>query len=126
MDPKDYQLVVIFGFVICIILVKTIARFRIEKLWQETARLAIEKGQPPPGRMRPPGYSARRAFNKNIQGGLILIAVGAAMMLVMSEHFRSWGVLPAFIGVALLISGFFTRGSDGSGPPDLNSSDRLP
>ena len=126
MDAKTYQLAVIFGFVICIILVKALARIRIEKLWQETARLAIEKGQPPPERVRPSGYSARRAFNKNIQGGLILIAIGAAMMLVMSEHFRSWGVLPAFIGVALLISSFFMRGSDGNGPPDANSNDRLP
>lgn len=121
---SDYQLVVIFGFVICITLVKQIERTRRYRMWHDLARTAIEKGQPPPP-FRDLGYKWR-LWDRGLQGGLILIAIGAAMYLAMPLSVRTWGVLPGFIGIAMIFHWLLTGRHNGGDPSNPNDSDRLP
>jgi hypothetical protein len=126
MHPEYTQLSIIFGFVICINIVKQIGRTRRDRLWHETARLAIEKGQPlPPPPSRGP-FDGRRLWDRGLQGALILIAVGVGLYIALPASVRIWGVLPGFIGIAMLIH-FFLAGRDaGRDPSGSDSNDRLP
>lgn len=94
---------------------------RRRELWHETARLALEKGQPLPPLN--PDYEEHtgstpknRDENHDIRGGMVLIAVGAGLFLMLgslSSNLRFIGVIPGFIGVALLLyallAAFFRR-----------------
>jgi len=82
-----------------------------QKLWHDTARIALEKGQPIPPRdgdyeddEKSPGIKSRA--NHDVRGGLVLIAVGAGLWLTLSGiagNLRYVGAIPGFIGVALLL-----------------------
>lgn len=99
-----------------------------QQLWHETARLALEKGQPVPPMAAsaaelehtpPAGVSfqewqaARKAEARGhqIKGGLVLIAVGAGLYLFFGAagggQMRWMGTIPGFIGVALLLHALF-------------------
>ncbi|HET7536936.1 MAG TPA: DUF6249 domain-containing protein [Candidatus Didemnitutus sp.] len=83
---------------------------RRHEMWHQTARIALEKGQPlppmpadvaaPPESNRPPN---------DIRNGLVLIAVGAGLFLFLSQFLSLAlgyvGAIPGFIGVALLLHG---------------------
>ncbi len=80
-------------------------------LWHETARIALEKGQP-----LPPGLSASNSSDhsqsspgNDIRGGLISIAVGAGLYLFFEGFgmgpLRFVGAIPAFVGLAMLLFG---------------------
>jgi hypothetical protein len=87
--------------------------------WHQTARLALEKGQPLP---TPPAADAEsrnppRQAGDDVRSGLILIAVGIGLYVFLA-HFISPGLgavgaIPGFIGVAFLLYGgaclFFGR-----------------
>lgn len=86
-----------------------------KRLWHETARIALEKGQPVPA----PESDDRddkchrirnRTANHDLRGGLVLIAVGAGLYLMFRDagNFRFVGAIPGFIGVALLLYALFT------------------
>lgn len=107
--------------------------YRRQRLWHETARLALEKGQPLPAPERsdeelkyqapPPGVDpvawehSRRALlaRNDIRRGIILIGVGIGLSLFMSSvnaaQARYVGAIPACIGLAMLINGFLNRDS---------------
>jgi len=115
MDPHHQfvllQFGLIFAFVIVIVAIANWRRFRQEKLWHDTARLALEKGQPLPAGMTPDNLSAscrrggrNRPWN-DLRGGLVLIAVGTGVYLAIPGPARLWGYVPMFIGVALLAAG---------------------
>ena len=79
-----------------------------QALWHETARIALEKGQPLPS--MPDEQEARQEReNKanDFRTGLIMIAIGAGLYLFFLSLFGGWmryvGAIPGFIGVALLI-----------------------
>lgn len=89
-----------------------------QKLWHETARLALEKGQPlPPGpdqliSGQPIAPTAETARANRIRGyligGLINVAVGAGLYLGLSQisgALANFAAIPGFIGVALLLAG---------------------
>ena len=77
---------------------------RRQQLWHETARIALEKGQPLP--MLPENVSTVKSPGNDIRSGLILIAVGAGLIVF---FYYSWlrylGAIPGCIGVALLLYG---------------------
>jgi hypothetical protein len=135
---------VVGGLAIPIVAIATVfhTKQQKEKLWHETARLAIEKGQPIPARplsedeAKAPPVSAgsnlaewdrlRRAnrWRKDIREGLIVGAVGLALKLGGFGGDRSFlAYVPLFVGAALLlnglINGLFPGKSDDSGdhPP---------
>jgi hypothetical protein len=79
--------------------------------WHQTARLALERGQPMPA---PPTDESetknpRRAATDDIRSGLILIAVGIGLYLFLtrfiSPGLAAVGAIPGLIGVSLLLYG---------------------
>lgn len=88
-----------------------------QKLWHETARIALEKGQPVPP--MPSGrnnvqLNLRSETNDNhdLRAGLILVGVGFGIFLffnaVAGRQVGYLGAIPGFIGVALLLHRLLT------------------
>lgn len=73
-----------------------------QKLWHETARIAIENGQPVPTN---PSNKRNGGKRNDIRVGLILIAVGAGVYIflnaVAGAQLANVGGIPGLIGVAL-------------------------
>lgn len=117
------ELGLIFGFVIVVIAINSYRRLRQQKLWHETARLALEKGQPLP-EFAPwrgcawPGHGRTRWCE--MRHGLVLIALGAAMYLAIPGQPRLWAAVPGFIGIALLVCSLFAPPQP---PPSGDSQD---
>lgn len=131
-------LVILMGPVMVVAIVASALYFkhRQRQEWNEIVRLALEKGQPIPPY---PGHRVEETSNthwhaprstrkRDITGALVLLAVGAAIFLGIPPHQGNRGLLifayvPAFIGVALLLSALFdaisSRKNDapGSQPP---------
>ena len=80
-----------------------------QRLWHETARLALEKGQPvPPYDLEHGPREAPADLNQHdFRGGLILIAVGVGVFLflgMVADARVAWlGAVPGLIGVALVL-----------------------
>jgi len=79
-----------------------------QALWHETARIALEKGQPlPPAPDEQESQQERELKNNDFRSGLIMIAIGAGLYLFFLSLFGGWlcyvGAIPGFIGVALLL-----------------------
>lgn len=101
---------VIFSMVLIIVVAGQYFKNQDQKLWHETARIALEKGQPIPGAPA----NIREALDKktepraagrgDVKAGLILIAIAAGLYLGGGEmNVPTAGVyIPGFIGVALL------------------------
>jgi hypothetical protein len=93
---------------------------RKRAMWHETARLALEKGQPIPEQSPDSGGnwfgSANQTENKDIAAnrrrgllisGLVNVAVGAGLFIAlvnMAKQAAYFAAIPFFIGVALLIA----------------------
>ena len=103
-----------------------------KRLLHDTARLALEKGQPLPpeliAELSDAGHvnAAHRNQPRNdIRVGLILIAVGVGLYLFFGamslQSLRFAGAIPGLIGVALLLYGVFASVFSGK---DSSSGDR--
>ena len=106
------KLALIFGFVIALVAIKSWRLVRQQKLWHDTVRLALEKGQPLPDQAGGDLCAAdwwqrgwRRRPWSDVRAGLIMVAVGLGLYYAIPGSGRVWGYLPAFIGFALLIAG---------------------
>ena len=89
---------------------------RRQKMWHETARLALEKGLPVPDAVDlssdhtsklTPHEKARNRQRGLLIAGLINIATGAGLFVALqqiSPQTSFFGAIPAFIGVALCLS----------------------
>ncbi len=115
-DGGRPDLIVIFAFVIAIIAISKWSRYQRDKLWHETARIALEKGQPVPDRW--PSFAAganrweRRRWRWSwfgpwwdIRRGLVLLAVGGALYFALDRSARDWMFLPMAIGSVYLLFG---------------------
>jgi hypothetical protein len=98
---------------------------RRQALWHETARIALEKGQPLPVLPDRRATRPERAHQHNdFRSGLIMIAIGAGLYLFFLPFFGGLlsyiGAIPGFIGVALLLyatlSALFGRKDQSSSP----------
>lgn len=93
---------------------------RRQELWHETARVALEKGQPLPPMPGDMNETEHPEQNSDIRTGLIMIAVGAGLYLFFLSLFDGWlkyvGAIPGFIGVALLLYGLLS-GLNRKNPP---------
>ena len=127
---NEEGLYLIFGFVLCLILIMSFFRYQRAKMWHETARIAIEKGQPVPsawdmgrmgGRMRRWGGGPWNFWSPwwEIRRGLVLLAVSAGLYYSMGERTHGWIAIPACIGAVYLLLGLIglMRG-DPKGPDD--------
>lgn len=87
---------------------------RRREMWHQTARIALEKGQPLP--LLPDEQSARPSTppaeesRNDLRGGLVLIGTGIGLYLFLGTFISPGlgyvGAIPGFIGVALIISWF--------------------
>jgi hypothetical protein len=99
-------------FVIAIIAIKKHAETQRQKLWHETARVALEKGQPVPlvPAFKPEEEKKRNEspIARDIRAGLILFAIGAGLYLGSRQIQFGPGLfafyIPVFIGAALLLN----------------------
>jgi hypothetical protein len=96
---------------------------RRQELWHETARIALEKGQPLPPLPADMRHEKHPNKNSDFRAGLILVATGAGLYLFFASFLpalRFLAAIPGFIGVALLLyaalSALFAR----KGQPDAD------
>jgi Domain of unknown function (DUF6249) len=95
---------------------------RREKLWHETARVALEKGQPLPPMPAEAAPSPVKAGPPNdIRTGLVLVALGAGLYLFLdtfvARNLGYVGAIPGFIGLALLFYGLLSAVFKRNAPP---------
>lgn len=85
---------------------------RRKELWHQTARVALEKGQPLPPMDRhedeepEPARAEREMAQHDVRGGMVLIAVGIGLWMMLSAihpPLRFVGAIPGCIGIALLL-----------------------
>ncbi len=99
-------------FVVAIIAIRKNAETQRQKLWHETARVALEKGQPVP---LAPSFKSEEEKKQNespiardIRAGLILFAIGGGLYFGSRQIQFGPGLfafyIPIFIGVALLLN----------------------
>lgn len=107
LDSEQVKLLIIFGFVIVLVAIRSVARIQRQKMWHDTVRAAIDKGQPIPDALaKMPAWSRGRCCGPWMwYRGLIWIAVGIGLYLVNSGGVRQWAPLPICVGAALLIGG---------------------
>ena len=104
--------IAVFFFVLLIIVASLYFKSKDQKMWHETARIALEKGQPIPCAPSNIAESLdkkpepRASGRGDVKAGLILIAIAAGLYLGAGEmHLPTAGVyIPGFIGVALLVN----------------------
>ena len=123
---------------ITVAVVKSLGRQRLIELAQQERIAAIQRGLdisklPPLPSLAddddlaavglPAGERDRRRAQGILIGGLITLFTGAGLMaflLIVDRHDRAWavGLIPAMVGMALLISAWIVhpRGGRGSGP----------
>lgn len=99
---------------------------RRQELWHETARIALEKGQPLPPLPPDMRHDKHPRKDSDIRTGLILVATGAGLYLFFASFIpglRFVAAIPGFIGIGLL----FFAGIDALGTPKAQPpSDRPP
>lgn len=116
---------IVFAFILCLVLIGRYFRFRREKMWHETTRLALEKGQPLPANWSEAhSRCGRGGASWDIRRGLVLIAVGAALAIALHPHERLWAAVPGFIGIAFLLFGLFASGRSGSSGSNRDLPDK--
>lgn len=118
-------------------IIRTLGRQRLIELAQRERIAAIERGldpaklaplpatalddEPETWHMSQHERDKRRAQGLMI-GGIVTMAVGLSLMLflnIMEDHGNAWavGIIPATVGVALLLTSFLVRpGGSGGGP----------
>lgn len=121
------------GLILAGVIVTTVLYFQHQKqrLWHETARLAIERGQPIPAypatdeerASQPPqgvSYEEWRRYRRGrgLKAGLILMSVGIGLGFVNGQNYYA-GAIPFLIGVALVINALIERlwSDDSAGRP---------
>jgi hypothetical protein len=112
-------------------IVRTLSRQRMIELAQRERIAAIERGIDPAKLPPLPSIDAEEIFGTSEQrakrrsqglmiGGIVMVAMASAlmaMMVIMEPHENHWaiGILPAAIGIALLLSAWLVRPRDESG-----------
>ena len=126
MKNLDSNLLIIFAFVIVIFGIKRYFQWKRYQLWHETARIALDKGQPVPAAEPATGCGSRWSPWSDVRYGLIYIAVGGALYYALPEPAKPYAAIPTFIGIAKLLLGLFSfmKPDKSAGPRAPQLSDR--
>jgi hypothetical protein len=129
-----------------IVVVALIFKYQQRRLWHETARAALEKGQPLPPQPGPEwamhlkhwqdlGLSVaqierlrRNRWRRDRRGGLVMLAIGVGVYLGLAsidhgERLRVFAYVPGCIGLALLVNGLINVAFPGR---EADTRDRPP
>lgn len=107
---------VVFLFITAIVVAGMYFQHQKQRLWHETMRVALEKGQPLPP--MPDDSQQARADKKqaDLTPGLVLIAIGVALFIGLPQISSGIPLIGAyatgFLGIALLISAILKRTID--------------
>jgi Domain of unknown function (DUF6249) len=98
-------IVMSLGFPIAIVALAFYFRHRKNKLLHETIRAMVDKGVAiPPELFNTPAQAAPQRTRNDLRSGLVLIAVGAGLFLMMPSSVGRIGAIPLLIGVAFLVT----------------------
>ena len=100
-------LALIFGFILCLILIRGYFHQQRVRQWHETARVALEKGQPPPERFDQRwgrGFGRWGAW-RDFRRGIIFLAVGAGLYFARTEEHVAFRSILLFAGAGYLLLG---------------------
>lgn len=114
MNSDINPLIIIFSFIIILLVIRRFFQWQRQKLWHETARLALEKGQPMPATGPDPDmaryyWRRRRGGFFDFRRGVILLALGAGLYFSGPTKAHDYALIPAFIGAAFVVMGVFSR-----------------
>jgi hypothetical protein len=113
------SIVAVFGMPIAIVAILLYFRHRQSRMMHETIRNMVEKSVPIPPELLAGGSAAwasrasPSARRNDLRSGLVLVAVGAGVMMLAGKY----GLIPLFIGLALIITWIIGRISAGSKTP---------
>jgi hypothetical protein len=116
-------LATVFTFVIIMVAIRSYTRLQRQKLWHETARSALEKGQPLPPNFGGRGWGYQGAWP--LYRGLIWIAAGVGLHFVNRPGIQDWAPLPICIGAAFLVVGVISLARSNSSSNPQNPADRV-
>jgi hypothetical protein len=126
MHHIDSNLIIILTFIVALFTVRRYFRWKRSQLWHETARVALEKGQPLPKNLL--DRDRRLDMRSDVGVSLIWIAVGAALYCSLPDGpaYRVWATVPGFIGIACLLFNLFSffQSDRSSDPKDRDPSDQ--
>ena len=113
--PELFTLLLVLGLTlvlpISLVAMSLYFKHRQRQMWHETARLALEKGQPIPTQGAPDAFRDRPhgggtdLNHHDLRGGLVLMAVGLGLYWFIGPV----GYIPGFIGVALVVYALISR-----------------
>lgn len=110
-------MIVTFGLPVLLVAIILWFKHRKLRMTHETIARLAEKGLPvPPELLAPPPGS--RSRNVALRGGLVLVALGIALMVFFLEVRGPWsiGLIPGLMGLALVIAWAIERREDPSDP----------
>jgi hypothetical protein len=110
MDIAVYLIAIVgmlvsFGLPVVLVAIILYYKHRRQRMTHDTIVRLAEKGLPiPPELLEPP--EPKRHSDAGLRGGLVLLALGIALALFLSEVHGPWsiGFIPGLMGVALLIA----------------------
>lgn len=112
LEPWSIAIIIpLLGLIFAGVVVVTTMYFknRQREMWHQTARLALEKGQPLPALPADdtPARQRRDEGDNDLRDGLICIGVGIGLYIFLGSFLGRGlgyvGAIPGFIGVAMLL-----------------------
>lgn len=127
MNSDLNPLIIIFSFIIILLFIRRFFQWQRQKLWHETARLALEKGQPVPP--AGPDPETARYYRRRRRGGIfdfrrgiVLLALGAGLYFSRGDKMYSYAIIPIILGAAFIVMGVISHfASDKTGDRDRDN-----
>ena len=111
-------MIVTFGLPVLLVAIILWFKHRKLRMTHETIARLAEKGLPvPPELLAAPAPG--RSRNVALRGGLVLVALGIALMVFFLQVQGPWsiGLIPGLMGLALVIAWAIERREDHANPP---------
>ena len=98
--------IAVFSTIVLVVATLAFLRFRRTRMLHETLRLMIEKGATIPPELLNPAPAVRRP-QSDLRSGLVLTGIGLGLAIFFAAkggHAWGLGLIPMFMGIALLIT----------------------